>query len=78
MNIEIMQLDRKTNEFRKVHTLPSKEALEFHIKCMGLVLPESEIFDLACANGVLYVWEITYHADPDELRKEVEQILTGE
>lgn len=78
MKVKIMQLDRVTDTFKKRHTFPSQEALEFHIKCMGLILPETEIFDAACENGVLYVHGITYHSDPDELRKEVEQILTGE
>lgn len=75
MKVKIMQLDIETDTFKKRHTFPSKEALLFHIKCMNMELPETEIFDKACDNGLLYVWNVTYHSDPDELRKEVKQKL---
>lgn len=78
MKIKIMQLDSVTNTFKKRHTFLSKEALEFHIKCMGLILPETKVFDKACENGVIYVWNTVYHSDPDELRKKVEQKLMEE
>ena len=76
MKVDIMMLDLANDTFFKRHTFPSKNALEFHIKyAMGMVLPEREIFDKACENGVIYVWNLTYHANPDELRKEVQEIL---
>lgn len=78
MKVKIMMLDLANDKFFLRHTFPSKQALEFHIKyAMGMKLPEREIFDKACDAGVIYVWNITYHTDADELRKEVQEILEG-
>ncbi|ASU02419.1 hypothetical protein rutana_118 [Salmonella phage rutana] len=76
MKVKIMMLDLANDKFFLRHTFPSKQALEFHIKyAMGMKLPEREIFDKACDAGVIYVWQTTYHDNPEDLRKEVEQIL---
>lgn len=72
MSIKIKELNPKTGKVKLLYTFPSKDALSFHLKCTGLSLRETEIYNEACENGELFVCGLKYHTSLEKLVEELE------
>ena len=70
MPVKIQELNPKTGKVEHVHTFPSKGALEFHLRCEGLILKEAAIFNEACDNGEIFICGLKYHLSLEKLLEE--------